>query len=88
MTTPTIIQPEDVQEIPPGSKPTGQFKSKALKIDPETYVPLTGQQALFSAEEIAAARGEVVADTAPEDRPAFPEKKQRRSPKKEPATRN
>jgi hypothetical protein len=54
--------------IPPSTRATGASKPTRINLDsPRAYAPLTGQQALFSDAEIAAARGEVVAGTAPED---------------------
>ena len=54
--------------IPPSTRATGASKPTRINLDsPRAYAPLTGQQALFSDAEIAAARGEVLVDTSPED---------------------
>ena len=54
--------------IPPSPRATGASKPTRINLDSKrAYAPLTGQQALFSDAEIAAARGEVLAETSPED---------------------
>ena len=50
-------------------KAEGRSQRKTLKIDANgLHVPLEGQMAMFTDEEIAAARGEVTDSTAREDK--------------------